>query len=358
MMSNIGNLGTLGEPDANGVRLPQGFRSRILARSGEPVSGTSYVWHGSPDGGATFAAEDGGWIYVSNSELLPTGGAGALRFDPAGEIVDAYPILSGTLVNCAGGPTPWGTWLSCEEWERGQVWECDPHGREAAVPHPALGVFQHEAVAVDPVHGQLYLTEDRGDGRFYRFTPERAMQGRLDLSSGMLEVARVAGEVEGDVDWLPVPDASAASTPTRQQVPQSTAFRGGEGIWYHDGVVYFTTKGDNRVWAYDTVAATIHIVYDDDFFAAAELTGVDNIVGSSAGDLLVAEDGGNMQIVAHTPAGVLVPIVQIVGHERSEVTGPAFDLTGNRLYFSSQRGATNNFLTGGVTYEVAGPFFI
>lgn len=162
----------------------------------------------------------------------------------------------------------------------------------------------------------------------------------------------------GAVTWLAVPDPSGATMSTRTQVPQSTAFRGGEGIWYQSGMVYFTTKGDNRVWGYDTAAATIDIVYDDDFFVPAELTGVDNIVGTAGGDLLVAEDGGNMQIVAHTPAGSLVPVIQIVGHDLSEITGPAFDPSGTRLYFSSQRGATGNPLTGGVTYEVSGPFVL
>lgn len=125
-----------------------------------------------------------------------------------------------------------------------------------------------------------------------------------------------------------------------------------------NSIVYFTTKGDNRVWAYDTNASTIHVLYDDDFFSGAELTGVDHVVVSAGGDILVAEDGGNMQIVAHTPAGVLVPLVQIVGHNLSEVTGPAFDPSGNRLYFSSQRGDSGNFIPGGVTYEVSGPFVV
>jgi len=360
--SNFANLGPLGEPDANGVRVPAGFQARILARTGsKPLAEKDYVWHIAPDGGATFATDDGGWIYVSNSEwfLPPTlGGVGALRFDAGGNVVDAYSILSGSTQNCAGGPTPWGTWLSGEENIRGVVWECDPFGREPAVQRPALGVYQHEAVAVDPLRHQLYLTEDTPDGRFYRYSPARlTAAGNPDLTDGVLEVAQVAGGPEGAVSWHAVPDPSAATVPTRLQVAESTAFDGGEGIWYHQGLIYFTTKGDNRVWAYDTRADTIAIYYDDDRFEQPILRGVDNVVVSEAGDVLVAEDGDNMQIVAITPSGAIVPVVQIDGHSRSEITGPAFDPSGTRLYFSSQRGSTGRAFDG-VTYELSGPFFV
>src|SRR5215475_3101325 len=198
-------------PDQNGVRLPKGFTSRIVARSGtRPASGSSYKWHGSPDGGACFATPDGGWVYVSNCELPGGGGGvGALRFDAAGEVVDAYPLLERTSLNCAGGATPWGTWLSCEEFPQGRVWECDPIGRSAAVVHPALGIFAHEDVIVDPTAGRLYLTEDAPQGRFYRFTPTSPASGnRLDLSAGTLEAAEVMGEPEGSVRWHGVPDPS------------------------------------------------------------------------------------------------------------------------------------------------------
>ncbi len=99
------DYGALGSPDANGLRLPAGFTSRLIATTGTTVPGTSYTWHIAPDGGACFPAPDGGWVYVSNCEWAP-GGAGMVRFAADGTIVDGRSILTGTLANCAGGPTP------------------------------------------------------------------------------------------------------------------------------------------------------------------------------------------------------------------------------------------------------------
>lgn len=338
-------------PDENNVRLLPGFRSRVVAHSGQAVVPSSdYVWHRSPDGGACFATDDGGWIYVSNSEVARgEGGVGAIRFDDRGDIVDAYPILSGTSINCAGGKTPWNTWLSCEETPTGLVYECDPFGERDAIVRPALGRFVHEAVAVDPVRGYLYLTEDVPDGGFYRFRPDNALS---DLTSGRLEVAEVVvRDGVSSVVWHRVADPVAEATPTRRQVPEYTGFVGGEGISYSDGKVYFTTKGDNRVWQYDCDSSRIDILYDAETSETPHLRGVDNVTITSAGDVLVAEDGGDMQIVMLTLAGDVIPILQIVGHDRSEICGPAFTPGFDRLYFSSQRGATGRG-DGGITYEI------
>ncbi len=197
-ISNLPNLGSslkeisvINDPYTR-MRVPEGFSVREVARTGKTVIKSSeYQWHGAPDGGAVFAIEDGGWIYVSNAELgKGRGGVGAIRFDRNADIIDSYSILSGTSVNCAGGPTPWGTWLSCEEHETGLIYECDPVGKDEAVACPMLGSFKHEAAAVDPVYKYIYLTEDEPDGNLYRFTPEYYPDnGRADLSTGILEVA-------------------------------------------------------------------------------------------------------------------------------------------------------------------------
>ncbi len=350
--SLIADIGPLGDPDANAVRLPPGFTSRVIGRSREMVAGTTYRWHTAPDGGSVFATEDGGWIYVSNSEAPIVGGVGAVRFDASGAIVGAYSILERTNINCAGGKTPWHTWLSCEESATGRVFETDPWGEVGAVERRALGIFKHEAVAVEPANLHLYLTEDESDGNFYRFRPDRlTSRGFPDLESGTLEVASVDAEMR--VTWHVVPDPEQQDgLATRRQVAEATAFDGGEGIWHHAGVVYFSTKGDTRVWAYDVSDATIRVIYDGEAIPSAPLNGVDNLTVSCCGDVLVAEDGGAMQIVAILPSGELKPLLQVVGHDGSEITGPAFDPSGTRLYFSSQRGSGD----GGITYEVTGPF--
>ncbi|MDY7025209.1 MAG: DUF839 domain-containing protein [Pseudomonadota bacterium] len=354
------SIGPLGEPDANGLRLPEGFSSRVVATSGRRVANSLYRWHTFPDGGATFATDDGGWVYVSNSEVPVRGGVGALRFNAAGEIVDAYPILRGTNINCAGGPTPWGTWISCEEFERGYAWECDPLGQLKAIKRPALGMFKHEAVAIDPILGHVYLTEDEPDGNFYRFIAAGHIGERLNLDEGQLQVASV--DASGYVNWIDVPNPEPklllGESATRHQVADATVFKGGEGIWYHQGLVYFTTKGDNRVWELDTQSQQLAIIYDDDVSPTPILTGVDNVTVSERGSVLVGEDGGDMQIVVLTADRSVSPLVQVVGQDGSEITGPALSPDGSRLYFSSQRGTLSRRATSGrgITYEVTGPF--
>jgi secreted PhoX family phosphatase len=362
----VGPYGPLQPPDANSIMLPQGFSSRVIARGGVPVEGTSYPWHVFSDGQATFGTEDGGFILVSNCENPPdagvggtpgTGGASAIRFRPDGSIADAYRILSGTSTNCSGGPTPWGTWLSGEEHSDGQVWECDPTGRNPGVARAAMGVFEHEAVAVDPEGRRVYLSEDNAAGGLYRFTPTKYP----DLSEGLLEVARVGGD--GFVTWARVPDPSAASAATRTQVEGMTKFNRGEGIWFDAGIVYLATTNDNRIHAYDTRTERIDVLYDGGAIEKPPLTNVDNVTVSRSGDLFVCEDtvdsdDPGLDIGIITPQREVARFLKLTGSEhlgageaRSEVTGVTFDPSGTRMYFASQRG-----FGVGIIYEVTGPF--
>jgi Bacterial protein of unknown function (DUF839) len=357
--------GPLQPPNAAGLMLPKGFTGRQIARGGRPVDGTTYPWHFAADGAATYRTAGNGHVLVSNSETPSAagGGSSAIRFGPDGAVERAYRILGGTNLNCAGGPTPWGTWLSCEEHEGGMVWEADPAGILPAVPRPALGNFSHEAAAVDPVGKHVYLTEDQGDACFYRFTPDNYPS----LSRGRLEVAVVAAG--NSVTWRAVPDPNLITQgkTTRTQVPEATKFDGGEGLWYHEGIIYFTTKGDKKVWAYDARSQTLDILYDHALAPDAALNAVDNVTVSPYGDVYVCEDGGNMEIVLITPKRVVAPFCRIglpdgsvpTEHQASEMAGVVFDPTGTRMYFSSQRAypyVAGTPAADGALFEVEGPF--
>jgi secreted PhoX family phosphatase len=346
--------GPRGPANELGLRLPEGFRSRLIARGGRPVAGGRYRWHEASDGMASFPADDGGWILVSNSETFE-GGASALRFDPNGEVRDAYRILDGTTQNCSGGGTPWGTWLSCEEIQGGLVWECDPAGRGRALSRPAMGTFKHEAAAVDPRGRHIYLTEDLMDGGLYRFAPTRWR----DLTEGTLEIATVASD--RSVTWRGVPDPAARRVPMRKQVNGSTAFKRAEGIWHDDGVVYVATTGDSRVHAYDIARERIEVIYDGLGSGSTPLLRVDQLTANRAGEVFVCEDlaTDEIDIGLIDRAGRVSRFLSATGphHVGSELTGVTFDPSGSRMYFSSQRAFGRGATPGpGAIYEVSGPF--
>ncbi len=348
------DFGPLGEPNELGVRLPLGYEVRLLATAGERVGGrSSYIWPRYPDGGATFALEGGGHVYVCNSEVNGgAGGVSAMVFSADGEVLDAYAIATGTSMNCQGGATPQGTFLTCEEVTSGRVLECDPLGRTGPQERPALGLFYHEGLAYDDDAHHIYMTEDLGDGGLYRYVPARLLGDVADLTEGVLQIARLSSV--STLEWVDVPDPTVTmGTATRYQVPDSARFSGGEGIWYQDGKVTFTTKGDNRVWTYDTRTDELRILYDRATASNPILSGVDAVLGTAGGELLVAEDLGDMQIVVILPNGELKPLLQVDNQAASEITGIALSPDGTRLYFSSQRGGPSGL---GLTYEMRGPF--
>lgn len=391
----LANISPLQEVDSNGVMLPTGFTSRIVARNSDAdlaaISSTGYSWHPFPDGGATYPRKDGsgGWIYTSNSEVtVPLqGGCGAIVFDADGTIADAYSILDFTTMNCAGGKTPWDTWVSCEEHPIGMCWECDPYAPGQGTAKPSLGRFFHEAIAVDPKHNVIYLTEDAEDGRFYRWVADPsdidAMTGRMAMENGTLQCINLAGYEDGGYEaddaklrkLMPVTWADVQNPLQPQALNRGpgTVFNGGEGLWYYElpptiqsipvggtvptrGVVFWTTKGDNRVWALDVENQLVELIFDNGQIEPA-FGDVDNLTVSPGGDILVAEDGEGLRIMVVLPNKQSKTLVQLdpIAHAESEICGPAFSPDGSRLYFSSQRGPDFLGAPTGTTFEVTIP---
>lgn len=281
----IGYGALLPDPAAM-LDLPEGFSYRVISSLGDAMSDGGSV-PDKADGMGCFDLGNGKWALVRNHELSPgaeSGGAVGPAYDtvarsmvplPGGTttiIVDAetlavdrqYRSLSGTIRNCAGGVTPWGSWLSCEEnvsradgrinKDHGYVFEvpADSGGPVDPVPLKAMGRFNHEAAAVDPETGIVYLTEDRGDSLFYRFIPTRpgvlAAGGRLQAL--VLENApdtrnwSNAGVPSGSwmpVRWVDLDDVEAPDDDLRLRGAASGAslFARGEGIWMGKGELYF-----------------------------------------------------------------------------------------------------------------------
>ena len=249
------------------LALPEGFSYLSMSWRGDALAGGGVV-PARHDGGAALRGRRGLVHYVRNHELttripfapdsatydpIAGGGTTTVVFDPHhGRLVETVATLSGTIRNCAGGPTPWNTWLSCEETLAGPPTFAERHGFVFEVPalglgdpRPlrGLGRFSHEAVAVNPWTGIVYLTEDRTQSGLYRFVPDR--YGHL-RDGGRLEMLRILGAPNFDtgqgladgssfaVDWVPIADPE--SSPFAQGAVQGGAiFRRGEGIWYGGG---------------------------------------------------------------------------------------------------------------------------
>ncbi|MEU1297101.1 alkaline phosphatase PhoX [Streptomyces sp. NPDC005840] len=406
-------------PDPGGLLdLPRGFRYRVLSREGDPLRSGEGPVPSHHDGMAALPGRRGLVHLVRNHENRPTAAhpvptVPGLTYDPGAKggctvltldgerVVSERVAVAGTAVNCAGGPTPWRTWLTCEETEdlagtsgyaedHGFVFEVDPADphRTGAVPLTAMGRFQHEAVAIDPVRGVVYETEDaflHPFGLFYRFLPERPLGGVGSLrAGGRLQAMRVPGVPDlspvqevgtrfDGVEWVDVPDPLAAGTPirlqdfgprgiTHAQKLEGCYWGGGDSVWFVSSFARGAdgSAGDHfgQIWRYEPARRrlTLMVVFGPDTDVRLPGESPDNICLAPGGGLMVCEDGdGAQHVFGVTRGGEVYPLArgrQDIGTPGApawgEFAGVTFAPDGRTMYV--------NCYTPGTTFAVTGPW--
>lgn len=407
------------------IALPPQFQYTAFSITGQPMTDGNPV-PGDHDGMAAFPGA-GGLIYlVRNHELSPdedefpaivpagygydpfaNGGTTTLVIGRDRRLIKDMVSLGGTYRNCSGGPTPWNTWITCEEntSKPGNVEVADPEGggepddpqerRSVRLPDQdvvsvehgynfevdpkkglvkaeaikAMGRFNHEAIAVDSRTGIVYQTEDRGDSVFYRYIPNEP--GNL-LAGGSLEALGIQGKpgIETAVDfplntpfpvvWIPLEDVESPEDNLRKQAAEKGAaiFTREEGIAYDplNGEVFFccTDGGEKelgQIWRYvpdetNQTGGTIELFVEPN--DQEVLDAPDNITVSPFGDLFTCEDGeGTDRINGITPDGLLYEFIRNNINDR-EFAGVTFSPDGQTMFFNIQ--------DPGITFAVWGPW--
>jgi secreted PhoX family phosphatase len=418
-------------PDPAGLLdLPESFSYRLISREAEPMD-DGLLTPGDFDGMAAFPIEGDAsrCVLLRNHELSPDdlakSGFGpeferAAGIDPAKvydfiapgrphlggvsklivnletlEVERRFLALAGASTNCAGGATPWGSWLSCEETEEGpSATSSKPHGFVFEVPSSTdglvdpvpladMGRFRHEATAVDPASGVVYLTEDQGDGLFYRFIPNAP--GRL-AEGGVLQALAIRGAPSADmrnwepstprlppegveVEWITLEDVTApnADLRLRGRARGAAIFARGEGMALAleaDGpAIYFAaTSGGpvqlGQIFKYrpspaegrDGEAAQpgrLSLFVESDGVERFDMC--DNLVASPLGDIVLCEDGDGEQFVrAVRQDGHVYAIARNAHPDQNEFCGACFSPDGRVLFVNVQ--------APGMTFAITGPW--
>ena len=399
------------------LHLPPGFRYLTFGWTGDPLA-DGRPTPGRHDGMGAFAATGSRTRLVRNHEVwaagafagealydeIGGGGTTTIEFDTAnGAVIETRASLTGTAWNCAGGPTPWGSWLTCEEtvlgpgfnqsllpsWYRyrpipdyrlphGYIFEVPADGTATAEPLRAMGRFYHEAVSVDPATGIVYETEDQEPAGFYRFLPAQA--GNLS-AGGRLEMLAIEGEPGTDmrtlrppgnwlpVSWVPIEDPDPGETSQhgvfRQGRDQGGATFGRlEGAWYGEGRIYIvSTNGGaakaGQVWEYHPAGERLRLIFESPGTQVLDMP--DNLCVSPRGGLVLCEDGDDGNFVRGlTLDGRIFPFARndidlagekngIVGDFRAgEFAGATYSPDGRWLFFNIQQ--------PGITFAVTGPW--
>ena len=405
------------------IRLPEGFRYITYGWTGDTMT----------DGLATPAAHDGMGVVADSNEIVTLirnhelssdgdampikngkpfdskaqGGCTTIKFDTKqGKWLESKVSISGTSRNCAGGVTPWGTWLTAEETvlgtnsidqynenkkrsfkqDHGWIFEVDPSGVANPIPLKAMGRFVHEAVAVDRHTGIVYQTEDKGTSGFYRFIPKE--KGTL-AAGGTLQIAEAVGkdDLRGrvernaifDIKWHTIKEPTWAHTPGAAKPDELGVFNQGkklgattfarlEGCWSGNGMIYFdaTSGGEahaGQIWQYDPQDEKLTMLFESP--GKETLNMPDNLCVNPHGGLVLCEDGDygdaehpqRMHVLSQD--GKLTPFalndVQLKGEKRfrgdfrgREWAGACFSPDGKWLFANIQ--------TPGITFAITGPW--